>query len=228
MRTRESGNVFFYIFVCIALLAALSFSVSQGSRSTVTNLTEDRQRLVATEIIAFGDIMGKTTSQLRLRGTTINQLSFASSGSSSFNDDPPNEVFNPAGGAVVYKNPPSEAQITSESYEFLANNEIENIGSTCGANTCADLIMIVPNIKKEVCLAINALLNINNPGGNPPVDDDIDEDNLYEPGANPFNFAGTETLGDDDTELSGKREACFAETDEDPDEYIYYKVLMAR
>src|SRR5688500_16139778 len=123
MREHESGNVFFYIFICIALLAALSYAVAQGSRSSVTTLTDDRRQLVATEIIGYGDIVSKAVTQLRLRGTQVDQLSFANTvlPSADYGDydciDPPDtcpagtgpqhEVFNPAGGAVVYSDPPA-------------------------------------------------------------------------------------------------------------------------
>lgn len=232
MRQNESGNVFFYIFVCIALLAALSFAVSQGGRSSVTTLTEDRQRLVATEIIAFGDIVGKATTQLRLRGVAPTALSFASTFLSAdygvFGANPANEVFNPAGGAVVYHAPPEAATRSAQQYLFLANNEVENIGTTCGGAACMELLLVAADLRPEVCIKINVLLGVDNPGDVPPTDTDFNEDVLFAPGADPFNNPGPEVIGDEDTALSGQREGCFAETGEDPDEYIYYKVLLPR
>lgn len=229
MKRGENGNVFFYIFLCIGLLAALTFAIAQGGRGGTGKLSEDRQRLAATEIISFGDTVAKAVTQLRLRGTAVTQLSFAvtflSAGYGTPGAAPANEIFNPAGGAAVYRPVPAEAADSAQDYQFLAGNEVENIGTTCGAKTCHDLLIAAPGLREEVCMKINDLLGITNPGGVPPQDTDIDETTLFAPGADPFAASG-ETLGDEDAALDGKSEGCFAETGETPDEYVYYKVLL--
>lgn len=230
MRSNESGNVFFYLFLCVALLGALSYAVSQGGRSSVTALTEERQRLLATDIIAYSDTVVKAVGQLRLRGTAMTALSFANPFISSieygtYNADPDNEIFNPAGGAVVYTDPPADATTTgTEEYLFLANNEVQGAGSTCGGAGCTDLLMVIANMRKDVCLRINTLLGVSNPSGAPPTDTDIDEATKFKPAANPFGYA--DTIGDEDSALDNQREACFEETGDS--EFVYYKVLLAR
>lgn len=233
MRQGESGNVFVYIFVCIALLAALSYAVAQGGRSSVTSLTEERQRLLATDIIGYSDSVSKAVSLLRLRGTPMNSISFANPFVSAgeygdYNDDPANEIFNPAGGAVVYTDPPAEATTTgTEEYLFLANNEISGIGTTCGNANCSDLLIAIDNMRKDVCMKINDLLGVQNPpdgDGNaaPPNDTNIDEATKFLPATN---FGYTATIGDEDSALADKREACFYEGNS---KHTYYRVLLGR
>lgn len=230
MRQNESGNVFVYIFLAIALLASLSYAVSQGGRVTGSQLTQDTRNLVATEILGFGDTVAKAVTQLRLRGTAMNSLSFAnpflSSGEyGTYGNDPDNEIFNPAGGAVVYQSPPTVATTSgTEEYEFLANNEIQEIGSTCGASSCSDLIMVIPNMQQSVCIRINELLDVTNPTGVPPTDSDIREAEKFIAGASPFGY--DETVGDEDADLAGQKEACFEETGDS--EFVYFKVLIPR
>ena len=229
MRYGESGNVFWYIFICIALLGALSFAVSQGGRSSISELTHDTRNLVASEIISYGDTVAKTVSQLRLRGTSVTALSFSnlvlpSADYGNYNTDPLNEVFNPSGGAAIYQDPPLEATTTATSYQILADNEIENIGTTCGASSCSDLILVIPDVKQSICIKINELLGVDNPGGLPPTDSNIDELSPFKAGVTPFGYS--QTIGDEDNALAGQREACFEETGDN--EYVYYKVLLPR
>lgn len=232
MRQNESGNVFFYIFISIVLLAALSFAVSQGGRSSITQLTQDTRSLVASEIIGYADTVSKAVTQLRLRGTTLNELSFANEFLSAgeygtYNNDPANEVFNPVGGAVIYSDPPGDATTTgSENWYFLADNEIENVGTTAGTAASADLIMAVLNVRQDVCTEINDLLGVGTAGAAPPTDNDIDSDTKFEPIALPASPMGyDETIGDEDAVLDGQREACY---DQGGTQFIYYKVLQPR
>ena len=230
MRNGESGNVFVYIMLAVALLAGLSFAVSQGGRVTSTQLTQDTRNLIATEIISYSDTVAKAVTQLRLRGTQITELSFAneflSSGSyGNYNTDPSNEIFNPSGGAVIYQRPPASATTTgTEEWNFLSNNEIEQVGTTCGAASCSDIVMALFNVSVSVCTEINNLLSVPNPSNAPPQDSDIEEDDTFEPGASPFGY--DETVGDETDEMVGKDEACFEETSDG--EYVYYKVLLPR
>ncbi len=234
MRAPESGNVFFYIFLAIALLASLSFAVSQGGRGSVTQLTGERVNLIATEIVAYGDTVGKTVTQLRLRGAAISEISFAtpflSADYGTPGDDAANEVFNPAGGAVIYQPPPPGATDSDQEYGFLGHNEIEGIGTTCGGAGCADLLMALPDIHEDVCLRLNELLSVENPeragppdGPEPPLDGDaLDFSGLFEQPAGTFGY--DETIGDEDAALTGQREACY----DTGTQNIYYKVLLPR
>lgn len=229
MRQNESGNVFWYIFICIALLGALSFAIAQGGRTSVSELTHDTRSLTASEIIGYGDTLAKAVTQLRLRGTAVNGLSFANTvfpaaDYGTYNTTAASEIFNPSGAAAIYAPPPPEAQSAPADYQILSGNEIENIGTTCGTAACADLILAAPNLLQSVCIRINELLGVDNPGGVPPVDSDIDETATFKAGASPFSYAAT--IGDEDSALASQREACFQETGES--EYVYYKVLLPR
>ena len=229
-RANESGSVFFYIMLAIVLLGSLSFAVSQGNRSSVQALTDDREKLVASEIVSFGDTLEKAVTQLRLRGTGTNEFSFANPFMSAglygtYNTAPRNEIFNPTGGAVVFRSAPPEATVSANvRFEFLASNEIEEIGSTCSAPSCSDLIVVVEDLIESVCIRINDNLGVTNPGGVPPTDSDIDEAGKYAAATNPFSYV--ETIGDEDSALAGQSEACFEETSDS--EFVYYKVLLPR
>lgn len=225
MRAKESGNAMFYILIAIALLAALSYAVAQGGRTGAQNLTEDRQRLLATEIIDYADIMKKTVQMLRLRGSQFSDLSFASANLAGYGVPgaaPAHELFNSEGGSLLYKKPDDDALASPSDWVFTATNEIENIGTTGGAAGNADLLMVLQPILKDVCTRINILLGVDNPAGDPPADADIDTTTPFT-GSDGF----AQSVGDDPgSALAGRNAGCFRETASG--NYYFYQVLLPR
>lgn len=230
MRNRESGNVFFYIFLGVALFGALTYAVSQSGRGSVENITREQSRLRATEIIDFSDAVSKAVGTLRLRGVTLSQLRFAHSdlSLSDYGDpdtiDPANMVFHPDGGAIIYKDPSPDILVTpGEQWLFLNQNQIEGFGSTCPAETCSDLIMAIRDIRTDVCQIINKLAGFNNP-------EILPSDTEFETtGKFKGTITGTpEIIGDETSSatLNGKPFACF-KNDDDGKNY-FYRVLWAQ
>ncbi|MCB1556790.1 MAG: hypothetical protein KDJ15_05700 [Alphaproteobacteria bacterium] len=223
----ESGNVIFYILLAVALLGALSFAVAQSDRGSITTITDDKARLYAGDFIAYGDTLAKAVTQMRLRGSSVAALSFAHPDAhadyGTYDSDPDNEVFNPAGGAVIYAAPEDDALDSAGAvYEFLSDNEIEQVGTTCGAAACADLIAALSGVKKPVCVAINDLLSVDNPSGDPPTDGGIDTTRFA------GSFGYSKTVGDEvsSAALEGKSAGCFY--DSGSAAYVFYQVLLPR
>lgn len=226
MKAAESGNVMFYILIAVALLAALSYAVAMGSRASVQNLTTDRQRLLASEIVEYADTVKRAVQQLRLRGVAFNTLEFddpALTGYANANCAAGDcMIFDPAGGAIVFKSASADALTVPSSWAFIANNEIELVGTTTGDAAGADLLMVQPNVIREVCAMINDLLDVANPSGDPPVDTSLDT-------TAPFTGAAAyaQTVGDEASSaaLAGRTAGCFREG---AAAYYFYEVLIAR
>lgn len=224
----ERGNVMIYILIAIALLGALVMAVAQGGRGGANAVTEERENAMAMQILSFGDTVEKAVTQLRLRGTKLDVLRFSHpdlpAAYGVFGAAPLDEVFNPQGAAAVYGKAPAEAILSGTGdYQFLGNTEVVGAGTTCGAASCADLVMILGGLRSDVCIAINRILRAGTADDPPPADDGIDQSGEY---AGTFSYAAT--LGDDAgaAVLSGTAEACFE--DEGTNEFIYYKVLVPR
>lgn len=226
----ESGNVMFYILIAIALLAALSFAISQGSRGGADGLTGEHERLLASEILEYSDTVKKSVQILRLRGIGFDQLDFDAPALAGHNnaactgDDC--MIFNLSGGGAVYKQASADAMTTAGDWLFAANNEVDEVGTTTGAADGADLLMILQPLKKAICININDRLGVpnNGAGGDPPDDAEID---LSTP------FTGSpaydRTLGDEAgvTKLGpGRHAACFR--DVSSGSYTFYQVLIVR
>lgn len=243
MKSGESGNVIFYILIAVALLAALSYSVAQSGRSSLKNLSQEKSRLFATEIIEQGNTLATTTSQLRLRGYKDTEISFENDIVTGYENPDCDvdgcKVFSLNGGGVHYLAPKSEWLDPA----FSGNAQYGEIYIHGAAHIpeigldADDLIVFIPYIRREICLAINERLGI-----------DLSVDGMIPLESNgPFTvnqkFTGTygsgtgrKVSGDatvsDANILTGKSAGCTQSsgTSGTPtaNSYHYYHVLMAR
>lgn len=232
MKNTESGNVLFYILIAVALLATLTIAVSQGGRGSANQISEERARLYAGEILEYANIMSSAVSQLRLRGVTDDLLCFDHTqwGADDYDHagctDNFNRLFHPEGAGLEWVRPPPEAMDTTASpdnlWHIYGDNEIENIGTTSGAAGSSDLILLVDELSQNVCEQINQLLGHTEDGDSIPQDTGYGETRYI--GA----FAYSETIVDEasGTALDGKSEGCFEDTTNNV--YAFYKVLIAR
>ena len=163
----DSGNVLIYILIAVALLAALSYAVARmGHSSGLTEFSNERDGLMASELIEYGTVMGNAIAQLRLRGYPDTEISFANDIDTDYTN--PNcvesgcEIFNPAGGALHYLEPKAEWLDDSQSAQahygelyITGSSNVEDVGT--GDD---DLILFVPYIRKSLCEAINTKLGI--------------------------------------------------------------------
>lgn len=238
----ESGNVIFYILIAVGLLAALSYTVAQSSRGTVSNLTREQAALNASEIIEYGNTLSQAVSQLRLRGYTPQEISFGNAVISGYYNANCTEsgckVFHVNGGAVHYIAPKTE-WLDSTKSAGLRYGELYFHGAAHieGAGTGDDdLILFVPYLKKEICMAINAKLGLT------PASDDVPSESHGPfavnmkftgsfPDASDRKVSGDATTGEPDI-LLGKSAGCTeaSGTSSTPavGTYHYFHLLSAR
>ena len=146
-------------------------------------------------------------------------------------------VFNPSGGGMVYMIPAvhdwlDPAQSASPLYGqwyFPARVCVVGVGS--GVAGCRSdgvdnesLLIVLPWVKKDICIAINDKLGIPCPGNVPPTQ----AANAW-PATNP-KFTGTYADGAE-LDLGGLRTGCFEGSagNTPPDKtYTFFQVLLAR
>lgn len=242
-RAGESGNVMFYILLAIALLAALTFAVAGNERTSAHNLTADKIRLYATDIIDYGHALSNATAQLRLRGIRDMNISFESPLTAANNYINPNcttddcRIFAPDGGGVIWTLLDAAALDTTHTgapdyawWSISGAYDITSVGSNCAGSNCKDVAAFANNINVDVCKEINRLLGIVNIGNAPPVSSiSLDPMGGHFKGTYP-NTADTldgATAAAKET-LHNHTAACVKhDTPADPT-YIYYQVLMPR
>jgi hypothetical protein len=239
-RRGESGNALFYIFAAIALLAALTYAVSHSGRTSVSDLTKDRVRLLAGEVISYGDSVAKGTAMLRLRGIPATSIDLDNSVLTGYDNAACTTadcaVFDPDGGGVNYVIPPTDWLDSSFSGQgdygqayFDGHSCVPLVGSghtDCDSDSTdnEELVMFVPFVRKQLCTQINDLLSVGNPGGDAPVVSDC-----------AFGTKFTGSFGDgtaiDAPELAGKTAGCFrydGGCGGAGGSYHFYQVLIAR
>lgn len=229
-RHGERGNVLFYILIAVSMLGALSYAVTQSSRGNVTQMSTERNKLVAGELIEYSNVMVQAVSQLRLRGVDEDELCFDDPawGADDYDHagctDNYNKIYHPDGAALSWSGLPDDAVDAGASPDNLWHingaNEVEGIGTTCGSDSCVDLLLIADELKQNVCTSINDLLGVSNPSEVPPSDMGMSHSRFM--GVYGFN----ETMSDEDVNLISKQSACYL--DDDTGVYTFYTVLLAR
>ncbi len=233
---REKGSVLIYIFIAIAVLAALTFAVSRGSREGSSTINRERSELLATQILDYTGMIRSTIQTMKIDGLDDGDLCFDSDrwGNNNYDhascSDAKNQIFNSSGGGAVFQDPAEDILDSSLSgqsqygqWHFTGANNVMEVGSDCTPNAdCNELLLILPYIKRDVCLALNRKLQIANPDTIPVDDADFDMTNEYT-----GSYVDGETINSAD--LHGKRSGCFqAATTPVDGAYFFFAVLIAR
>lgn len=232
-RTSERGNVLFLILIAVALFAALSYAVTQSTRSGGGDASRETTLVNAASITQYpASVKTAITRMIVSNSTDPADLLF----------DPPADfatelttdalrargVFYPSlGGGATYTEAPASVMDTNLPgvWVFNAENEIQDIGLTIGGDapdsTSADIIAFLPDVKLTVCESIHAKLGIaTTPPALTGVIDyatSMDNDN---PGYVTGAAGGTITAAS----LDGQPQGCF----NDGGTYVYYHVLVER
>lgn len=244
-RRGESGNVLFYILIAIVLLAALSYAVSSSSRSGSGDISNERAKLAASELLEYASSISTAVKQLKLRGCTDTEISFANtiSATSYANTNAPDDgscnIFGIAGGGMQYK-PPQAEWLNSAVSTLPYYGQNLFTGATCinrvgtGYTDCEDegetateLMMAVMFLKEKLCSEINYQLGIAAKGAPPLVNTSFDAilagvefQGAYP--ATPFRIANAGNT------IDGQYSACMELNGLPAGDYVFFKVLLAR
>jgi hypothetical protein len=165
-RQKESGNVLFLILIAVALFAALSYAVTQSSRSGGGDAAGETSLVNSAQITQYPAAVRTSLIRMLVNGSaTVDQLEF----------DPPAdfvggseavEVFHPTGGGATFVTAPPDLMFTSASGTWLFNSayQITNIGTTVAADTGNDIIAFLPGLALNVCRRLNEELGIGSTG----------------------------------------------------------------
>lgn len=242
-RSGERGNVLFLILIAVALFAALSYAVTQSSRSGGGDANSEKSLVSSSQLTQYP--AGVRTSIVRMivsNGVSIDELIF---------DDPSDfadveaasleskAVFYPSGGGATYAQGPADVMKngTSAPWIFTSRYQVKNIGITDDADNIAnEIIAFLPGVSRAVCTKINAQLGITTATATPPDGDfaapvAADAMTLNAPGAVGIGAASSaRRIGETATEFLGQPFGCFhvAGTVAPNDVYVYYHVLVER
>ncbi len=239
-RHSESGSVIYWIFIAIALFAALSFTVSRINRSGNTQIGE-LTTMQATDIMQYSAAIQRGVRVMRVNGVDDGDICFHTDqwGHADYEftpecDDFTNRVFAREGGGIGFQEGVADwydrtltLPAGNAAWVFTGAYEIGQVGTdgagpgTTAAN--ADLIMVTAPVMDELCEGLNRMIGYTDDPAPPVV-----ADGTYAALAG-AEFAGT--FGGGAARLGNLgRERCVAEDDGSGGiaHYIYYKVILAR
>lgn len=233
-RQREAGNVLFLILIAVALFAALSYAVTQSTRSGGGDASKEKSLVSSASVTQYpASIKTAIVRMIVSNGVTANELLFHKP--VDFTDLTTaalqkRAVFYPTGGGATYTDGPLDVSSTTTGnpWVFNATNEVKNIGTTAtsGVTTAtADIIAFLPNMSASVCSKIHEQLGMSSTVNTPltgvdittNMDDETKTDNIpASPGGAMITAAGV---------LDGQPQGCFQKA---PGNLVYYHVLVER
>jgi hypothetical protein len=222
-RSDMSGNMLIYILGAIFLLGLL-IVLLKGSFQEGTGIDAEKVMMQAGEIQRYGSEVERGVGYILRDGYSESDLRFANPNTASYGlitDTPQRQVFSADGGGVEWRNPPAGSQAAAAEWIFSGANALTQIGSTCADKSCADLLMVLPDITQALCTQINRGHNISTTTGDPPAADNTLDLSTYFTGG-VFTYA--QTLESTEDALDAQAEGCFSMGGK----YYYYRVLLAR
>lgn len=222
----QSGNVLFLILIVTALFGALSFAVSEGMRGSGQDISEEKTRLLVTEILEYGATMRQAVQALRISGCEDVEISFqnniiAGYTNASAPSDNTCHVFHPDGGGINYVKPEADvldkSQLSATLYGEWYVSGNSNVDTT-GTNS-TELILYLPWVTQSVCNKINENLNITT-----LTDAEDNSLNLNQKFTGSYAVSSF-TIADNNDQLDGKMAGC---TEDNSNVLMFFQVLLSR
>lgn len=243
-RRSEKGNVLFLILIAVALFAALSYVVTQSTRSGGGSTEREKNILSSAQMTQYPTALRTSIIRMVLAGVAIENVKFdAPASSGPFTTISVAQlVFHPQGGGATYQEAPAELSSTGNSalgWTYNANFEVPGIGiDGQGGN---DVIAFLPGVSDGVCRQVNEELGIDPTalapaacGTNIPeiatagtgagIDEQMDNAYTFPDGSASIAISATTCTALFDRQASG----CFRDTDSATDRNVFYSVLLER
>ena len=232
-RKGERGNVLFLILIAVVLFAALSYAVTQSSRSGSGDAGKETNLINSAQITQYPASVKTAIIRMTINGVTDSELKFNAPSDFGALTNPAQGVFHPSGGGAVYASAPADVMASGSqgTWYFNPNFEVVNIGTnSTGAAAGNEFIAFLPGLKSAICQKINEEVGI---GSTIPVatnDVAVKYADLYDDTKSdtiPADVANT-VLGTaaGTTALVGQAYGCFRNTSSG--DYVYYHVLVER
>lgn len=230
-RNGERGNVLFLILIAVALFAALSYAVTQSTRSGAGSSDSETGLINSAQLTQYPAGVRTAVVRMIIGGVETSNLSF----------NPPSDfinitnnlawhVFHPTGGGATFANAPGDVMQSGNParWNFNAKNQINLIGTTQGTGAptaqTADIIAFLPGISQSICNRINQELGITGPIAETGIDVTTNMDSTANGGTAPVWAPYSGTIGADASGLDGQPFGCFSQGGIN----VYYHVLVER
>jgi hypothetical protein len=236
---RQSGNVLFLILIAVALFAALSYAVTQSTRSGGGSTDREQALLGSAALTQYPTSLRTSVIRMILGGLDVRNLAF--NGPAAFGSVSTTRlVFHPDGGGAVFQAAPADVMASGAAGTWSHNAQmaVPQVGRDgSGGN---DLIAYLAGVGQSTCQRINEELGFAVSGecGTyqadyvPTVvvtaDTDITTNMI-----NTYTFPSSPTqsitcTGGTASAFNGKASGCFYDTTLNSGNFIFYSVIIER
>ncbi len=235
-RQHQGGNVLFLILIAVALFAALSYVVTQSTRSGGGSTEREKNILSSAQMTQYPTALRTAIIRMVLAGTSIENVKFDTPTSVAFGTTSVSQlVFHPQGGGATFQDAPADLSATGGviPWQFNANFDVPGIGiSGAGGN---DVVAYLAGVSAGVCRQVNTELSIDTTGCGmtdsfvPDIDPAVTEANFVVNMDAAYTFPTTnqeDLQGDSCTSFTGQASGCFYDLANT--RYIFYSVLLER
>ncbi len=164
----ESGNVLFLILIAVALFAALSYVVTQSTRSGGGSTEREKNILSSAQMTQYPTALRTSLVRMILGGTGLEQIGFNIPGDTDFDamvtaNQTNLLVFHPAGGGATYQEAPASLSPTPTGaaleWHFNPVFRVPGVGiDTDGTGN--DVIAFLPGVSAGICKQGNDELGV--------------------------------------------------------------------
>lgn len=214
--SQEQGSAIWFILLAVALLAALTMTMTRSSDTVEQSGDAERARLLASNLMRYTGGIKTAVERMLTSGISESDLCFhdAGWGNNDYNGasctNPANQVFGAEGGAVPFR-----------TFDFAPKWRIFGSHTVLNLETTQTELIIQAQVDGSLCREINNMLNIDNPAGDAPAD--IAQN--IAPFTGSYALAAADsTIGNEAAQLAGKESGCRKEGGQ----YYYYQVLIKR
>ncbi len=235
----EKGNALWFILLAVALFGVLAAIISRSNSSIDQTGSVEKTRVKASSLLRFGKSTQQSVQQMMInQGISENDLDFVEidTDHDNINCNSDNcEVFSQDGGGISYRTPQQVLSLSNftENWHISTSNTVSEFGCDTTDNSCTELLLVLKNIPKSVCLQINSLQKITNPSNDAPrmrriITGDEFDGSYVTSGLN-TDLIGGSNVTNEAPEVAGKSAACIYEFNGTPSAgYVYYQVLLER
>lgn len=232
----QNGNAIWFILLTVALLGFLTAVISHSTSSVDQTGGVERARITASTLLQYSKSVHTAIETMMLNGLSENDIDFIAISAAHNNTNctvTTCEVFHTQGGGVPYRSAANILRQNDFANDWLVStgNRISLMGCDGASNTCRDLILLLKGVSDVTCLQINKLMNITNPSGAPPQQQQVEEGAPFT-GSYSVNV-NNELLGGSDAineapQVEAMEAGCVHEFGGGADDNFFYQVLIAR
>jgi hypothetical protein len=162
-RRNERGNVLFLILIAVALFAALSYAVTQSSRSGGGNANEETNLVRSAAVTQYpASVRTAIIRMMVSSGVDATELEFNYGSALNTCTTTTACVFHPSGGGASPGLATADVMSGGVQGIWLYNSayQIGGVGLTTGDESGSDIVAFLPGLSLSVCKKINTDLGI--------------------------------------------------------------------